>query len=177
MRFYKFTEERKSSRILENHPETEPATDENELGNKRLIEILEADDALGADVEPGFDGIDEAGVEDLMDDAGAELPSQYGMDVDTILAMGVEPVDAIRFVNKCLKSVSSVTAFHEVYGRGGLCNEAETSCLDVKGLRAMDFATEKDDGTRWEFSQTDDRRAAWDLVLRDQPDWIVGAPP
>ena len=41
----------------------------------------------------------------------------------------------------------------------------------------MDLVTEKDDGSRWDFSKSEDRQAAWDLVIRDEPDWIIGSPP
>ena len=84
-------------------------------------------------------------------DAGDHpMAEQYGMDVDMLLSMGVEPIDAIRFVRKCMHHAAAIT-LQEAYGRGGLTEEARKSSLNIKGLRSLDFACQKDDGSHWDF--------------------------
>ena len=98
------------------------------------------------------------------------------MDVDMLLSLGVEPVDATRFVRKCMRHTAAIT-FIEAYGRGGLSDEARSSSFNVHGLRALDFACLRDDGTPWDFSKSSHRADAMKLVDADNPDWIVGSPP
>ena len=69
--------------------------------------------------------------------------------------------------------------FLELYGRGSICHEANQSRknLNVCGLGALDLRTTKPDGSNWDFSKKSDRREARDLVLRTEPDFIIGSPP
>ena len=114
--------------------------------------------------------------DDDMDAADHPDSVQFGMDVDMLMSMGVEPVDAIRYVRKCMRHTAAVT-FIEAYGRGGLSDEARKSSFNVNGLRALDFACLKDNGDRWDFAKAGDRAEAMRLVDAEDPDWIVGSPP
>ena len=74
-------------------------------------------------------------------------------------------------------AVSSTATFVEAYGRGGLFEMAKSMNLNIQGLHALDFVNTKADGSSWDFSKSSDRAEAWNLVKRDQPDWIIGSPP
>ena len=100
----------------------------------------------------------------------------FPMDVDMLVEMGVEPIDAQRYMFKLTKNSNQVT-FHEFYGRGTLVEQAELSSFNVKGLRSLDFANVKPDGSRWDFRLKKDRHEAMRLVELEDPDWIIGAPP
>ena len=104
------------------------------------------------------------------------MAEQHGMDIDMLMSMGVEPADAIRYVRKCMHHTAAVT-FHEAYGRGGLSAEARKSPLNIKGLRSLDFACQKDDGSHWDFSKQSDKQEALRLIESDDPDWVIGSPP
>ena len=99
------------------------------------------DNAVGQD--PPFDMVDESVMDAAMgaDDVDAsDHPDavQFGMDVDMLMSLGVEPADATRFVHKCMRSTNAIT-FIEAYGRGGLSEEARKSSFNINGLRALDF--------------------------------------
>ena len=140
------------------------------------------------DLEPQYSPFPEDEIsgddDEIDDDLMAEIEAtdldnpaaQYGMDVDMLLSLGVDPVDATRFARKCM-AIGSTSTFMEMYGRGGLSKLAESIRMDVKGLHALDFATQKSDGTHWDVSKFVDRQLAWDLVLKERSDWIVGSPP
>ena len=49
--------------------------------------------------------------------------------------------------------------------------------LDIKVLDAMDLRTIKPDGDPWNFCKREDRRLARDMIEKQNPDWILGAPP
>ena len=138
--------------------------------------------------DPSFDNVDEAVLDGAMIDendddednamGASEHPDamQYGMDVDMLLSLGVQLVDAIRYVRKCMRHTASVT-FHEAYGRGGLTEMARKSRLDIEGLRTLDFACEKENGDHWDFTRSADRDEAMALLEKDDPDWVIGSPP
>ena len=67
----------------------------------------------------------------------------------------------------------------EIYGRGGIMNEANghRRNLNVKGLGALDIRTLKPHGDYWDFTKRADRREARDLVNQLDPDLIIGSPP
>ena len=125
--------------------------------------------------EPSFDDIDQAVIDELMKDEGPE--SQYTMDVDLLLQLGCEPVDACRLANRPLRHDIHAISLMEAYGRGGLTDEATRSPLGIKGLGALDLACKKPNGDNWDFSRSADRREAMNLVEQCDPDWIVGSPP
>ena len=125
--------------------------------------------------EPDFDELDQDYIDEIMRDE-AEGDRQYGMDIDLLLSLGVEPVDACRFMNKSYRKVNPVT-FVEAYGRGGLTNEAARNPLGTKGLRSLDFACLRPNGERLDLSRATDRREAMELVESDDPDWVIGSPP
>ena len=54
------------------------------------------------------------------------------------------------------------TAFFEVFGRRSIVKEAARArwSLNLKGLRAMDLRTMREDGTPWEFSKKEHRHDA-----------------
>ena len=85
--------------------------------------------------------------EDVMLEDPEDAPPQFGMDVDMLISMGVAPADACDFVRKRMCAAIPATNFIEVYGRGGLSDEAKNTGLNLKGLGALDLATEKTDGT------------------------------
>ena len=155
--------------------------------NAELGELIDNDAEIAiavgesADDDPPFSMVDEAIIDQPMtDDEGDArdhpMAEQHGMDIDMLMSMGVEPADAIRYVRKCMHHTAAVT-FHEAYGRGGLSAEARKSPLNIKGLRSLDFACQKDDGSHWDFSKQSDRQEALRLFERDGPDWIIGSPP
>ena len=72
---------------------------------------------------------------------------------------------------------AAAITFQEAYGRGGLTEEARKSSLNIKGLRSLDLACQKDDGSHWDFSKQADRQEALRLLETDDPDWVIGSPP
>lgn len=122
--------------------------------------------------EPDFDEIDADLIDELMRDDPVEDP-QYGMDIDLLLSLGVEPADACKIINGAMRKVAPVT-FMEAYGRGGLSDAAKCNPLGAKGLHALDFACKKPNGVHWDFSLASVRREAMQLVESADPDWIVG---
>ena len=181
LRFYKLMEERDGKKILREQPqpaaaEAEFPVDDADFGDQTPIAM---DHQLDNNDDPNFDFINESVIDDIMaeDDSGDHEPaSQYGMDIDMLLALGVEPIEASRYVYKLMRHNAEKT-FYEAYGRGGLTHEARKSHLNVKGLRALDLACEKPNGTCWDFSKASDQREAIALIEADDPDWIIGSPP
>ena len=47
-----------------------------------------------------------------------EWSHDFGMDVDMLVDMDVEPLDAQRYMFKLTQQADQIT-FHELYGRGG----------------------------------------------------------
>ena len=41
----------------------------------------------------------------------------------------------------------------------------------------MDFACEKENGDRWDFTRSSDRDEAMAVLEKDDPDWVIGSPP
>ena len=68
------------------------------------------------------------------------------MDVDLLLYLGLEPVDACRLATKPLRRDVHAITFMEAYGRGGLCAEADRNPLGIRGLGALDLACPKPNG-------------------------------
>ena len=188
-------EERESRRLESNRPEPDPPIhpptprmDEVQPSQSAHTEPLDPprgtlSTPMDAD-EPSYDNVDEDLIDEdvlaemLAEDQPDDGPSahQYGMDIDMLLSLGVSPIDATRFVRKCM-AVSSTATFVEAYGRGGLSEMAKSMNLNIQGLHALDFVNTKADGSSWDFSKSADRVEARNLVKRDQPDWIIGSPP
>ena len=129
--------------------------------------------------EPDFDVIDQAVIDEMLreEEEREDDRSQFSMDVDLLLRLGCEPVDACRLATKPLRHDIHAVTFIEAYGRGGLMNEAVKCPLGIKGLNALDFACLKPDGTRWDFTLAQNRHDAMALVDAQDPDWIIGSPP
>ena len=94
------------------------------------------------------------------------LEDPYGHDsgeaVDNLILNDVDPVAANRYVVAAVKSKEDPLTFYELYGRGGLTHTAKKfPDLNVQGLRVMDLAARKPDGTHWDFSRRRDRNQAW----------------
>ena len=72
-----------------------------------------------------------------------------------LMASGVEPVEAQRYVLNVVKSKSGAenpVEFFEVYGQGGLRRTASRlPSLNVVGLEVMDFRSLRPDGQPWDF--------------------------
>ena len=67
----------------------------------------------------------------------------------------------------------------ELYGTGRILEASNGFLrnLNIKGLRALDLRTHKDDCTPWDFNNSVDRKLALHLVESLQPAWIIGSPP
>ena len=174
-------EEKNGKTILQEQPqpmaaETEFPDGDIDLGDQQPIA---ADHQPHDNDDPNFDFISDSVIDDMMAEDGYDHdnPSaQYGMDIDMLLALGVEPVEASRYVHKLMRHDADKT-FYEAYGRGGLTEVARKSHFNVKGLRALDLACAKADGSNWDFSKPSDQREAIALIEADNPDWIIGSPP
>ena len=174
-------EERDNKKILQEQPqpmaaEAEPPVDDTGLGDQQPIAV---DPQPNDGDDPSFDFINDSVIDDMIADNefDHDNPSaQYGMDIDMLLALGVEPIEASRYVYKLMRHDAEKT-FYEAYGRGGLTKEAKKSHFNVKGLQALDLACAKSDGAHWDFSKPSDQREAIALIEADNPDWIVGSPP
>ena len=103
-----------------------------------------------------FDGMNESDFSDV---------------VNMLLAHGVEPVEAQRYVTSVVKAKrddKQPTGFFEVYGQGSLKRTASRlPQLNVVGLEVLDLRSLRPDGQPWDFSRPKDR--AWALrLLREQ---------
>ena len=95
-----------------------------------------------------------------------------------LMALGVSVSHARDSVSST-KSTRAAATFAEVYGGGAIveCANKARRNLNLKGLRALDLRTMKDDGTPWNFTLRADRKLARELLDKDDPDWLVGSPP
>ena len=174
-------EERDGKKIHKEQPqpmaaEAEFPLDDIDLGGQPTIAVDHQTDNNG---DPDFDFINDSVIDDIMaeDDYDHDNPcAQYGMDIDMLLALGIEPIEASRYVHKLMRHDAEKT-FYEANGRGGLTEMARKSHFNVKGLRSLDLACAKADGSNWDFSKPSDRREAIALIEADNPDWIIGSPP
>ena len=88
-----------------------------------------------------------------------------------LIGHGVAPVDAQRYVTNLVKSNDQETTFHEVHGRGGRSNAAKRfRGLNCTGLKVMDLASQKPDGTSWDFSKKADKELAYRMQEQDNPE-------
>ena len=108
---------------------------------------------------------------------GATDTSDHHDVVALLVACGVEPVVANRYVASATKNPEAGT-FWEVYGKGNLANAARRERdISVVGLRVLDLRSSRPDGEHWDFTRKTDRRWAMKLVETEDPTWIIGAPP
>ena len=49
--------------------------------------------------------------------------------------------------------------------------------LNIKGLDAMDLRTTKPNGKPWKLGKREYGRFAREMIEKQDPDWILGAPP
>ena len=79
--------------------------------------------------------------------------------MDTLQTLGVDAVQANRFVASILKARVSVM---EVYGRGASVRLANPKRRDLSivGKQALDLRTVKPSGEPWDFSRAQDRQEA-----------------
>ena len=99
-RFYRLMEESVNRKIVEDIPNVEVADDapvvEGAGDFEPEVDVDVAPSTPGA--EPDFDELDADLIDELMRDDPVEDP-QYGMDIDLLLSLGVEPADACKIVN------------------------------------------------------------------------------
>ena len=166
LRFYRLMEERGSTRTdvdrtEPNPPRPHPTPRQEEDRPPQSARPEPADhpqDDLSTPMEadePSYDNVDQDVLDDEVladlivddqpdDDASAR---QYGMDIDMLLSLGVSPIDATRFVRKCMAvQTRTPSTLIEAYGRGGLSEMAEHSNFNVKGLHALDLVNKKANG-------------------------------
>ena len=115
----------------------------------------------------------DSGDADMADAAG---PTESDM-IDALTVAGVRPDKAAEFVHS-ICSVSSPATFMELYGRS-ISDHADANRrnLNVEGLGALDLRTLKPNGEAWNFCKRADRKLAREMIERQDPDWIIGAPP
>ena len=68
---------------------------------------------------------------------------------------------------------------YESYGRGAIGQEAakHSNGFNVKGSGVLDLRFNNPDGVPWDLTRLDHQKMAYDIIEKDDPDWIVGAPP
>ena len=49
--------------------------------------------------------------------------------------------------------------------------------LNIKGMNVLDLRFHNPDGARWDFTLKEHQELALALIDKDQPDWIIAAPP
>ena len=99
--------------------------------------------------------------------------------MDALQVLGVDALQANRYVASLVKSKLQQPTVMEAHGRGKIVSMANSEFrnLNVLGKQALDLRTKKPSGAHWDFSRAQDRREAKDLVLRDEPTWLIGSPP
>ena len=147
-------------------------------------------DAMDEDLEVNHeDAMDEETInnayDDVPEDDVAELfmDDDEGMDVQQMASClcmaGAQKHVADEHAGKmfAFKDPSAAT-FMEVYGKS-IFDQAQIArrSLNVQGLGALDLRTTKPDGSPWNFCLREDRKLARQMIERQNPDWIVGAPP
>ena len=96
--------------------------------------------------------------------------------MDTLQTLGVDVVQANRFVTSLLRSSPTLI---ELYGRGKIKDMANGSHrnLNIVGVDALDLRTRKPSGDAWDFSKKQDRLEALALIRERRPTWVIGSPP
>ena len=96
--------------------------------------------------------------------------------LDCLQTNGVDPVQAVRYVQSLVASDPSVSV---VYGRGSIVGAANSTRrnLNIKGLSALDIRTFKENGQPWDFSKASDRQEARTKLRVEKPKWLIGSPP
>ena len=99
--------------------------------------------------------------------------------VQLLVSLDVDENIAQNFVNAVIqKKLPPLTTFVEVYGRGGICEEAaKNPNLNINGLHSFDLRAPKPGGKSWDFSKQKDRHECRQMIRRLKPKWIVGSPP
>ena len=114
---------------------------------------------------------------DLLGDDDVEMDHDGDATMMHVLRhIGVAHQTAANFVASVANPLST---FMEIYGRGGLVEEAnrQRRSLNVEGLGAFDLRTTRPDGKHWDFNCREDRKLARQMVRELQPQWIIGSPP
>ena len=130
----------------------------------------------------------EAAVPEMVeDDDGADLiPNDVVEDdhpaslMQCLLAHGVSHLDAANAAARMTHSPDpKATSFFENYGRGAISQAAAEGRrnLNVVGLRVLDLRTMRDDNTHWDLSKPSHRRDAFVPSVKENPDWVICAPP
>ena len=121
---------------------------------------------------------------DLDDDMFNEDAVDHGMVVDTLMAYGAEPAEAVFAATRMIRPEKTIhdahpARFWELYGSGNITRASivHRRNLNVKGIRVLDLRYKKDSGDAWDFSRKSDRAMAMDLLEAEDPDFVIGAPP
>ena len=109
------------------------------------------------------------------EDADMDAGGVAGM-VNSLRYFGVEESKARDFVAAVAEPLST---FMEVYGRGGIVEEAHKRQrnLNVEGLDAFDMRTSKPGGQNWDFTKREDRKLCREVIRDKRPTWVIGSPP
>ena len=70
-------------------------------------------------------------------------------------------------------------SMYEVYGRGAIGHEAAKNSrgLNINGIGVLDLRFNNPEGVPWDLTKPDHQKMAFAMIDKDDPDWIVGAPP
>ena len=159
-------------------PEPAWSTEGEVASGPRMAEELPSDDfcmEVNEDldmVENAQDMVSQVVMDKDLEQKAADLVSV----MDALQAVGVQPVEALRYAQSLARKD---VRFMEVYGRGNIVKTANQSMrsLNVHGLSALDLRTHKENGETWDFTKASDRAEARDKLIKDKPEWLIGAPP
>ena len=77
-----------------------------------------------------------------------------------------------------MSAITPPPTFVEVYGKSIFDHNLQSRRnFNIKGLNSFDIRSMKPDGTPWDFLKRSDRKLCRELINKQNPDWIIGAPP
>ena len=164
-----------------NHDEPNQRQDEafdweEHLGDSSVLDGQKGNEHIDED-HPFGSPVEDDVLDDLLEEMDEDPSEISGHMVDAFLLAGADPHKAKDHVKTILDK--RPTTFVEVFGRGGICDEANgpRRNLNLVGLNAFDMRTTKPDGDTWDFSRQADRRLARRILEEQKPDWVIGSPP
>ena len=172
--------------VLDNSVEHEPSV-ENIAEQPQAPEMEGIEGSAEVDQEQ-LDARDAADIafadcpmDDNEDDA-AMIFGDFDDDAENSMAMALTmagvPEEKAKVAAYSMNQRIPTQTFIEVYGRSIRDQSLVTRRnLNIKGLDAMDLRTTKPNGDPWNFCKREDRRLARDMIEKQNPDWILGAPP
>ena len=173
-------------------PESEMFVPTPTSGREDASHVHQSNESLGMDEEAiRAEEVDQMAMQqDNDEDKVAELFGDFDSDMeeeeeekgdvhmmDALTQAGIIPEHAKEILASMRSGIPPAT-FIEVYGRSVRDQSLVTRRnLNVKGLDALDLRTTKPDGTAWDFRRSKDRQEARELIYRQRPQWLIGAPP